>query len=871
MIKKDTNNTDHIIFKYSKQSVEELFNKFKTGENGYNESRALKLLNKYGPNEIEVVNESPWYKTIIKSFFNSFNIILLVIIIISIFTDIVFAQENSYSRIIVLSAIIFVSGLINFVQDQKSKKSVAKLKEMVSNTTAVIREGIIKEIPLEEVVIGDLIKLSAGDIIPADLRIVSSKDLYISQSSLTGESEPVEKHRENTKETKNVFDLENICFMGTNVISGTAICIVVATSNDTYFGKMSKNLNTKPAVTAFDRGIKKMTSLIIKLTLVMSVLVFILNIIFKGNILDSFIYSLVIAVGVMPELLIVIVSSNLAKGSTNMANKKVIIKELQSIQNLGAMDILCTDKTGTITEDKIVLQRYLDVHGDEDLRILKHAYLNSYYQTGLKNLLDLAIIEKAKEVELEEVYNEYKKIDELPFDFTRRRMSIILANTSNKRQILTKGAVEEILEVTKYVEKKGFQVEEITEELKSEVLSLSKKLNKEGLRVIAIAQKKDIDINKEIFNVDDESEMTLIGFVAFLDPPKSSAKKAIASLHQHGVDVKVISGDNEIVCEKVCREVGISTKKVLLGEQIEQMTDEELSMHIKTTNVFAKTAPMQKARIVKLLQEQGHVVGYMGDGINDAPALLQADVGISVDSGTEITKEVASVILLEKSLMVLEDGMLEGRRIFANINKYFKMAISSNVGNMVSIIFASIFIPFLPMLPIHVLVQNLLYDVSQLCIPFDNVDAEYLHKPKRWETNSIYKFIAYFAPVSTIFDLVTFGVLWYILGANTLAAQSLFQTGWFILGLLSQTIIVHVIRTSKVPFYKSKASPVLVLGTLLISIIGIIIPFTELGVFLKMTPLPKSYFISLVIIILMYILLTELIKKLYLKYNKEWV
>ena len=554
-----------------------------------------------------------------------------------------------------------------------------------------------------------------------------------------------------------------------------------------------------------------------------------------------------------------------------MANKKVIIKELQSIQNLGAVDILCTDKTGTLTEDKIVLQRYLDVHGDEDLRILKHAYLNSHYQTGLKNLLDLAIIEKAKEVELEEVYNEYTKIDELPFDFTRRRMSIILANTSNKRQILTKGAVEEILEVTKYVEKKGFQVEEITDQLKAEVLSLSKKLNREGLRVIAIAQKKDVDIKKEVFTVEDEKEMTLIGFVAFLDPPKASAKKAISLLYQHGVDVKVISGDNEIVCEKVCKDVGVSTKKILIGEQIETMTDEELSKEIKTTSIFAKTTPMQKARIVKLLQEQDHVVGYMGDGINDAPALMQADVGISVDSGTEITKEVASVILLEKSLMVLEDGILEGRKIFANINKYFKMAISSNIGNMISIIFASIFIPFLPMLPIHILVQNLLYDVSQLCIPFDNVDQEYLKKPKRWETTSIYKFIGYFAPVSTLFDLITFGVLWYILGANSVANQSLFHTGWFILGLLSQTIIVHVIRTNKVPFYKSKPSPVLVLGTMLISLIGLIIPFTELGSFLKMVPLPNNYYISLAIIILMYILLTEFIKKLYQKNNNEWV
>lgn len=870
MAKSNLNNDNHIVFKFSKLTTKDTLERFKTTENGYDESKALKLLDKYGPNHIEVNKEEKWHQTIVKAFFNSFNVILLVIVIISIFTDVIYADANSYSKIIVLSSIIFVSGLINYIQSVKSKISVQKLKDMVSNTTAVIREGVLKEIPLEDVVIGDIIKLSAGDIIPADLRIISSKDLYLSQSSLTGESAPVEKHKDNLIETKNVFDLQNICFMGTNVISGTAICIVVATSSETYFGRMSKNLNTVPAITAFDIGLKKMTSLIIKLTLVMTVLVFIINIITKGDVLDSFIYAVTIAVGIMPELLLVIVTSNLAKGSVTMAQKKTIIKDLQSIQNLGAMDILCTDKTGTLTEDHIVLQRYLDVHGKEDLRILKHAYLNSHFQTGLKNLLDLAIIEKAHTENIDEVLSEYLKIDELPFDFSRRRMSIIVADKKNNRQIITKGAMEEILTVCKYAEK-GNGIEEITDELKEEVLNISEKLNREGLRVLGIARKDESNKKKDIFKVEDESEMILIGFVAFLDPPKESAKRAIASLNHHGVKVKVITGDNDVISHTVCAQVGIDTKHTLLGEQIESMSEAELKVAVEKVTLFAKTTPIQKALIVRLLQENGHVVGYLGDGINDAPALLQADVGISVDSGAEITKEVANVILLEKSLMVLEDGLIEGRKIFANINKYFKMALSSNVGNMFSVIFASAFLPFLPMLPIHILVQNLLYDISQLCIPFDNVDEEYTKKPKKWETKSIYKFIGYFAPVSTLFDLIMFAVLWYVIGANTIATQSIFHTGWFILGLLSQTIIVHVIRTDKVPFFKSKASPVLILGTLLISLIGLAIPFTSLGKYLEMVPLTKTYFISFGIIMLAYILMTELIKKIYIKYNEEWI
>lgn len=863
-------NLNKNIFEYSKMDKNIILESFNTNELGYTNEHANELLEKNGYNKVETENEEKWYDLIIKSFFDPFSMILMLIIVVSIFTDVLLVEEKSYAKIIVLSLIILVSGTIHFIQDFKTKKSLKKLKELVTNTISVMRDGEIKEISLTDIVVGDIIKLSAGDMIPADLRVLSSKDLFISQSSLTGESEPIEKFEVNNKDTTDIFELENICFMGTSIVSGAATVIVIATGKNTYLGQMSKSMVTKKGDTAFDKGIKKITFLLIKITMIMVPIVFVINIVTKGHILDSFIYAVAVAVGITPELLLVIVTSNLAKGSIEMAKKKTIVKDLNSIQNLGAMDILCTDKTGTLTQDHIVLEEYLDVHGNEDMRILRHAFLNSYFQTGLKNLIDIAIIEKAKINKLNEILDNYKKVDEIPFDFVRRRMSVVIEDKNNKKQLITKGSVEEILSICKYAEIDG-SVQEINNELHDEIMKIASKLNTNGLRVVAIAQKNEFYHDVKTFGVQDEYEMILIGYVAFLDPPKESSKQAIEALNNYGVAVKVITGDNELVAKKVCYQVGIDTTYSLTGKQIDNMSEKEFLEAVEKTTLFSKISPIQKASIVKALQNNGHIVGYMGDGINDAPALVQADVSISVDSGVEIAKESADIILLEKSLMVLQQGLIEGRKVFANIMKYLKMGTSSNVGNMVSVLFASIFIPFLPMLPIHILLQNLLYDISQIGIPFDSVDKEYLKVPRKWEIKEISKFIWWFAPVSSFFDLVTFGVLWYVVGANTIASQALFQSGWFLEGLLSQTIIVHIIRTGKIPFVQSKPSGILLFSTVVISIIGFIIPFSAIGSSVGLVPLSATYIACLAVIMITYILITECVKRIFIKVNKDWV
>jgi len=863
-------NLNKKIFEYSKMDKNNILESFSTTELGYTTVHANELLEQNGYNKIESEDEEKWYDIVIKSFFDPFSLILMAIIFISVFTDVLMVEQKSYAKIIILSLIILVSGTIHFIQDFKTKKSMKELKDLVSNSISVIRNGIEEEISLTDIVTGDIIKLSAGDMIPADLRVLSSKDLFISQSSLTGESEPIEKFELNSKDTTDIFELENICFMGTSIVSGTAIVMVIATGKDTYLGQMSKSMVTKKGDTAFDKGIKKITGLLIKITMVMVPIVFIINIVTKGNVLDSFIYAVAVAVGITPELLLVIVTSNLAKGSIEMAKKKTIVKDLNSIQNLGAMDILCTDKTGTLTQDHIVLEEYLDVYGNEDMRILRHAFLNSHFQTGLKNLIDISIIEKAKNNNLIEILDNYKKVDEIPFDFIRRRMSVVIEDKNNKKQLITKGSVEEVLSICKFAEIDG-NVQEINNELHVEIMKIANKLNTNGLRVVAIAQKNEFYHDTKTFGVQDEYDMILIGYVAFLDPPKESAKGAIKALNSYGVAVKVITGDNELVAKKVCYQVGIDTTNSLTGKQIESMSENEFLNVVEKTTLFSKISPIQKATIVKALQSKGHIIGYMGDGINDAPALVQADVGISVDSGVEIAKESADIILLEKSLMVLTDGLIEGRKVFANIMKYLKMGTSSNVGNMLSVLFASIFIPFLPMLPIHILLQNLLYDISQIGIPFDNVDKEYLKTPRKWEIKEISKFIVWFAPISTFFDLVTFGVLWYIIGANTIANQALFQSGWFILGLLSQTVIVHIIRTKKIPFLQSRPSWIMVFSTLTITIIGLIIPYTKFGSYVGLVPLPSLYLWCLLVIMIAYILITEVVKRIYIKFNKDWV
>ena len=867
---KDKDNSKEKILSYSQMSSKDILAHFKNTENGYSSSKANRILERKGLNQINNEQQETNIELLISAFFNPFSLLLLFIILVSFFTDVILVDNNNYSTIIILSVIIVISGLLHFIQDFRSKKSLENLQKIVVNTTAIIRDGKVSEYSITSVVEGDIIKISAGDMIPADARILSCKDLFLSQSALTGESEPVEKFDKKVNDTDTILELSNICFMGTNVVSGSATAIIIGTGENTYLSQMSKTIVRKREQTAFDKGINKVSWLLIRITFVMVPTVFIINAITKDNLLTSLIFAITMVVGITPELLPMIVASNLAKGSVSMAKKKTIVKNINSIQNLGAIDVLCTDKTGTLTEDNIILDEYLDIHGKEDMEVLKYAYLNSNFQTSLKNVLDIAIINRAKEDNLEPILKDYKKIDEIPFDFSRRRMSIILERKDGEKTLITKGAAEEILAVSSFVLDNG-KIINITDYIKKEILETSKLLNKKGLRVIAIAKKNNkIDKTKR-FEIQDESDMIMIGFISFLDPPKATAREAIKSLYKYGVGIKVITGDNELVAKKICSQIGINTDYCLTGNDIDNMSSEALSKQVEKTTLFSKISPIQKAEIVKILQQNGHVVGYMGDGINDAPALIQADIGISVDTGVDIAKESSDIILLEKSLLVLQQGIVEGRKVFANIMKYLNMAISSNVGNMVSVIAASLFIPFLPLLPIQILVQNLLYDISQTSIPFDNVDSEYLQKPRKWETKNISKFMFWFAPISSLFDLFTFGVLWFIIGANTIGNQALFQTGWFVMGLISQTVIVYIIRTSKVPFFKSKMSHILLFNTLMVIIVGLILPQTKIGVYIGLVNLPWLYFVMLVLIMALYIVLTEQVKKIYVKKYKEWL
>ncbi len=746
---------------------------------------------------------------------------------------------------------------------------------MVHTTASILRSDTGKhEIQMAEIVPGDIIHLAAGDMIPADVRIISSKDLFVSQSSLTGEAEPVEKYDTlrcdvNKQKSISLSELDNICFMGTNVVSGSAVAVVLFTGNNTYFGSMAKSLVGQRALTNFDKGVNSISWLLIRFMFVMVPIVFLVNGFTKGDWLEALLFAISIAVGLTPEMLPMIVTTNLAKGAVAMAKRKTVVKRLNAIQNFGAMDILCTDKTGTLTLDKIVLECHLDIHGNEDDRVLRHAYLNSYYQTGLKNLMDVAILEFGAKKEFEDPEKTYKKVDEIPFDFIRRRMSVVLQDGSDKRQLVTKGAVEEMLSICTYAEYRG-EVVPLTEEIREEVKEMVKQLNKEGMRVLAIAQKNNVP-HEGVFSVKDESEMVLMGYIGFLDPPKETAAAAIKALNEYGVKVKILTGDNEIVTKKICKEVGLPVDNILLGSQIDGMEDEALAAAAENTAIFAKLSPLQKSRIITMLQSKGHTVGYMGDGINDAAALREADVGISVDTAVDIAKESADVILLEKSLMVLEEGVIEGRKIFGNIIKYIKMTASSNFGNMFSVLAASAFLPFLPMLPIHLLVQNLFYDISQISIPWDHMDEEYLKVPRKWDASDVSKFMIFIGPISSIFDITTYLVMWFVFKANTPAVQSLFQSGWFIEGLLSQTLIVHMIRTQKVPFIQSRAAKPVLLLTGTIMAMGIAIPFTPFGASIGLQPLPLTYFPWLIGILLAYCLLTQTIKTWYIKKFKGWL
>ena len=848
-------------------SVDEFLKENNFKKRGLTTSEARNNFAKYGKNEMKQKKPKRWYNYLLESLFSTFNLILLGIVLVLFYTDVLLTEPPNYANIIVILILITASTLLEFVEVFRSNKAAEKLKSLVSARTDVVRNGKETKIPSSEVTVGDVVVLSAGDLIPADLRIIESTDLYVNQSSLTGESDSVKKLAESEQKGKveEITDLDTICFMGTNVVSGSAKGIVIKVGDSTYFGKIADTITDEKPKTTFQKGIDSVSKLLIRFMAVLIPITFIANAAKHGTI-TAFTFAVAIAIGITPLLLPVILSSSLAKGATRMSKKKTIVKRLDSIQSFGAMNILCTDKTGTLTEDKIVLEKYLNINGEEDTRVLKHAFLNSYFQTGLEGSIDQAVIKRVKKTELKGIEENYEKIDEIPFDFSRRRLSVVISD-GKKKQMITKGAVEEILSICTMVDYKG-EVSNITKDIKQSILSITKDLNKQGLRVVAVAQKNDIAEIKK-FSVKDESKMILIGFIGFLDPPKESAKGAIERLNKDGIRVIVLTGDNEYVTKAICDKVNINTDKIILGSKVEKLSDVALRRNLKKTNVFAKLSPIQKARIIRVLKDSENIVGYMGDGINDAPSMHNAEVGISVDTAVDITKETADIILLEKDLDVLTDGVIEGRKTFGNLQKYIKMAVSFNFGEVLSVLIASILLPFFPITPIQLLVQSLIYDMGQLSIPYDNVDNEYLEKPRVWDMKSIKRFMLYMGPTSSIFDLMIFAILWFGFGLR-MPNAALFQSIWFSYGVVSNLVGLHIVRTSKSPF-KSHASKAVYATSIILSIVAIIIPFTFIGSYIGLVPIPQQYFTIILCVPILYCILASLIKKVYIKKYGEWL
>jgi len=851
----------------------ELLAALETTTAGLDEEQIDARLHRDGPNEVSHEKPPHWSRQLLRAFKNPFIIVLLVLAVVQIF-----ATPDDLSGPIIIAVMVAISVLLNFTQEFRSSRAAENLKAMVRNTATVTRKASDGhseqiEVPVVELVAGDIVHLGAGDMVPGDLRLLSAKDLFISQAILTGESLPVEKSAparvsdgSSPQHYDSPLDLPTVCYMGTNVISGTATAVVVATGARSYLGSLAHSMSGQRVQTSFDRGVKSVSWLLIRFMAVMVPVVFLINGLDKHNWTEAFLFALSVAVGLTPEMLPLIVTANLSKGALAMSRRKVVVKRLNAIQNFGAMDVLCTDKTGTLTLDKIVLERHLDLDGEESDKALEFGYLNSRFQTGLKNLMDKAVLEHR---DLEAAATRYRVIDEIPFDFQRRRMSVVVAKDDGEHLLICKGAVEEMLSICAYA-KVGDVTEPMTDERRRDIKEMTHKLNEDGLRVLVVAVQREPSHDRP-YSVADESGLIAVGCLAFLDPPKDSAGTAIRALHQHGVEVKVITGDNEAVTRKICREVGLDVTHSVQGKEIEALDDAALDALVARVTVFAKMSPLQKARVVRSLQRQGHTVGFLGDGINDAPALHDADVGISVDTATDIAKESADIILLEKNLMVLEEGVLEGRVTFGNIMKYIKMTASSNFGNVLSILIASAFLPFMPMLPLQILVLNLLYDISQLSIPFDRMDEEYLRKPRKWDAGDIGRFMVWIGPASSVFDMTTFALLWFVFGANTPAHQSLFQSGWFIESLLTQTLVVHMIRTRKIPFLQSiAAAPVLGLTTAII-VIGMLLPYTAIGAKIGMMEMPPVYFAWLALTVVAYCALTQVVKVIYTRRYGRWL
>lgn len=873
------------------EPLESTFANYQTSALGLVDDQVEENRDAYGENVITKGQEDSMIKKIYESIINPFTVILLVIALVSFITNVWLAKpgEQDPTTSIIIVTLVLISGGIRFIQELRSDKAASNLSRMIVNTATVLRDGSEQEIPIDEIVVGDVIKLSAGDMIPADVVLIDSRDFFVQQSGLTGESDAVEKvclRKADSQNLDSLLESESLAFMGTNVISGRATALVLVVGDETMMGAIEQTINTYDEPTSFEREMNTISWLLIRLMLVMVPVVFVINGLTDGDWLEAGVFALSVGVGLTPEMLPMIITASLAKGSIIMAKEKVVIKKLNAIQDLGAIDILCTDKTGTLTQDEIVLEYPLDIHGDLDLSVLRRAYLNSYFQTGLKNLMDRAIINRThKEAKKHEIVRDldqtFHKIDELPFDFERRRMSVIVKDEDGVVSMVTKGALEEMLSVSTYVEYKG-DIKRLTDEVRQEVLAEVAQLNEQGLRVLGVSYKTDLDEN-EIFSVEDEGDMILTGYLAFLDPPKPSAAPAIKALAEYGVTTKILTGDNDKVTQAVCEKVGLDVERILLGSEIDTMTDQELAQVVETTTVFAKLSPDQKARIILCLKNNGHKVGYMGDGINDAPSMKVSDVGISVDTAVDIAKETADVILLDKDLMVLEKGLVEGRKVYANMTKYIKMTVSSNFGNIFSLLFASIFLPFLPMAPVHLIVLNLIYDLSCIALPFDNVDKEFLKKPRIWEANSIMRFMAWIGPISSVFDIITYMLLYFlvvpmILGhsynhgaADAAAFIMVFQTGWFIESMWSQTMVIHMLRSPKLPFIQSRPAFSVVVTTLAAAFFVTSLPYSPLASILKLSQLNGLYFVLLFAIIVLYMLSVTVVKRIYIKKYKEWL
>ncbi|MDX7081056.1 magnesium-translocating P-type ATPase [Serratia marcescens] len=890
--RRDKDAVTYAIAQEATNSIAQTLANLKCNRNGLTQDDADERLEQFGANQVAHDKAPHALIQLIKAFNNPFIFVLMVLAAISFFTDYWLprqsGEETELTGVIIILTMVTLSGLLRFWQEYRTNKAAEALKSMVRTTATVLRRSsysahpLTLEVPIRELVPGDIIQLSAGDMVPADVRLIASRDLFISQAILTGEAIPIEKYdamgnvaqksSDGEVSSENaLLELSNICLMGTNVASGTATAVVVATGGRTYFGSLAKSIVGSRAQTAFDRGVNSVSWLLIRFMLVMVPVVLLINGFTKGDWSEAALFALAVAVGLTPEMLPMIVSSNLAKGAIAMSRRKVVVKRLNAIQNFGAMDVLCTDKTGTLTQDRIILEHHIDVTGARDNEVLHLAWLNSFHQSGMKNLMDQAVIRFGRGKPGIEALGRFSKVDELPFDFVRRRLSIVVADENGKQQLICKGAVEEMLEIATHV-REGDKTLELDDARRAALQALAREYNEDGFRVLVLATRElDAQRPADQLSVADERDMVVQGLLTFLDPPKESAQQAIAALQENGVTVKVLTGDNPVITCKICRDVGLEPGEPLSGLRIEQMDDEELAREVEQRTVFTKLTPLQKSRVLKMLQANGHTVGFLGDGINDAPALRDADVGISVDTGTDIAKESADIILLEKNLMVLEEGVIKGRETFGNIIKYLNMTASSNFGNVFSVLVASAFIPFLPMLAIHLLIQNLMYDISQLSLPWDKMDKEFLRKPRKWDSKNIGRFMLWIGPTSSIFDITTYALMWYVFAANSVEHQALFQSGWFIEGLLSQTLVVHMLRTQKIPFIQSTAALPVLLTTGLVMGLGIYIPFSPLGALVGLQPLPWEYFPWLAATLVSYCVVAQLMKRFYIRRFGEWL